>query len=275
MSRLVKQKIKKSHEDIINDPKYANDPEKLKRVLKRRKYERRLTKEGRLKCQDRNRKIELTNFLQKKSNASVLSLQDNIQRDRIFQAWQKLKEDDIKVCALDIEKANIQTVNGVKQLPIWIGVVDTQASIRFNEIVRYPVDSIVETNEKLHGVPKDIIKKAECFYNVRRKLIEVLNEYDRIIVAGGCTDFLSLGFLPDDWDCIQNKIRDVNFYYNCFHGQNQIALRYIIFCLFCKIIQDGQHSPIVDAGFTLFSYLIDMERFERIHNTTYSVMQNL
>ena len=79
-----------------------------------------------------------------------------------------------------------------------------------------------------------------------------------------------MGFSYDDWGLIRLKIRDVNTYYRCIYDTTMISLKFIIFCLFGQIIQENEHSPIVDAGFTMWAYLLDQEEFEKAQNAAIS-----
>lgn len=213
---------------------------------------------------------------EKKINEFLLSKRKTIDlsslplKQYIFEAWKSLNHKNIKVCAIDIEKCQVLTNSGeVKSLPIWISIVDEQANVVIDKLCRYPKDTIVDIGTIFHGLTWDDIKGADHFAIVRKQVMDTLIKYDRIIVAGGANDFLSMGFTPDDWDIICDKIRDVNNYYSYRTGVEQLALKYITFCLFGRIIQDGQHSPVTDAHFTLLAYLVDLENFEKVHHQTY------
>lgn len=249
--------------DIILDPNLSQEEKEKK--IKRKKKEEKLKAAGKLSRQDVNRREKIRSFLAKHSNSEILRTSDKPHARRIFEAWKELREENVKICALDIEKAKIKTMSGEKDLPVWIGLVDIEANIRFNKIIRYPVDSIVDLRTECHGLTWDIVKGAEAFGIVRKQLIPILMEYDRIIVAGGLLDFMSMGFTIDDWNFIRPRIRDINYYYSCRYNVEQLGLRFITFLLFGTIIQENAHSPIVDAGFTLYAYIIDYKEFEKVH----------
>ena len=260
--------LKRSIDDIKNDPKLTG---KQKRALIRRRKQWEKEKElGIERKQDVRRRDKRLEWLLNHSNPNqVFSLTNNIHKERLVKTIRKLTKDKIKVCGLDIEKAEVLTQLGPRQLPIWIGIVDQYGAQLINEIVRYPKDAI-KLGTIFHGITFELTLGCDHWANVKRKVIAVLKEQDIICVAGGVTDFISMGFSYDDWELIRPKIRDVNTYYRCIYDTTMISLKFITFCLFGQIIQENEHSPIVDAGFTMWAYLLDQEEFEKAQNAAIS-----
>lgn len=256
-------KIVTTIDDIRRDKNLTSKQKKA--MIDRRKRWEKEKAENKERKQDIKRRKKRLDWLAIKSNPNqVFNLQNCIHRDRIVETIRILNQKKLRVCGIDIEKSDVETVVGTKSLPIWIGIVDHDGNQLFNDIVRYPKKAI-KFGTVFHGVTFEQTRGADTWATVKRKVIAILKTQDIICVAGGVNDFISMGFDENDWEIIRPKVRDVNTYYRCVYNAPMIALKYIIFCLFGLIIQDGEHSPIVDAGFTLWSYLVDYEKFEEAH----------
>ena len=184
---------------------------------------------------------------------------------------QKLYDDDLNACAIDIENIQIKVqVPGTQQtkiiqVPCWIAIIDSSGDVVFNEFVRHPKTSIQNYLTSFHGLTWEQFKYAPIFYFVRKRVISILLKYKRIIVAGQIADFANLFFNAQDHLRLLPRIICVNSYYNCYRTHSMLGLRFIVFALFGKLFQISKHSPLMDAAFTMYLYLLDYERIEKVH----------
>ena len=177
----------------------------------------------------------------------------------------KSSEYGINICSIDIEKQTITMKNGqFKNVPIWIAIVDQFNKVVYNSFIRHPSSSNWDIQTAFHGLVYDDVKYAPNFLKVREEVLTILRRYDRIILSGHIADLSDLFLSPQDHYYLLPRIVDVSLYYNCrINSRAALGIKYSVFILFGKIFQDKFHSPIVDAAFTLWLYLIDMVRIEQ------------
>lgn len=185
----------------------------------------------------------------------------------ISKAIIKAKNLGLKVCAIDMENTKIRLKDqSIVSVPIWIAIVDGSLNIVYNEFVRHPTSSLIEKDfgTEWHGLTKKDVNQAKPFNHIRKEVIDFLRKYDRIIVSGQTGDFVNLFISINDHLQLLPKIICVSSYYNCRIANEALGLKYSSFLLFNVILQDKAHSPLIDAIYTLYLYLIDFDRIEDI-----------
>ena len=186
--------------------------------------------------------------------------------DTIVEASDQLFNQGIKICAIDTESVQVRMKNGrIKQVPCWISIVDGTGVVVFNEFAKHGKTAIANFNTRFHGLTWEHIKNAPTFKQVRAEAITILRRYDRIIVSDQTSDFVSLFISPSDHIELLPKIICVSSYYSCRANLYEtLGLKYITFLLFGELIQSREHSPIIDAAYTMYCYLLDYTRIELV-----------
>lgn len=186
----------------------------------------------------------------------------------IVRAMGEASRRNLKVCSMDVETAEVVNENGSWQVvPIWVVIIDGDGDVVYNEFIRHPGCKIYDSRFRtpIHGlVPKDI-ERGVVFSCARATIVNLLDQFDRIIVSGQYQDFETLEISPEDH--FQNylpKIVDISSYYDCHKVHERLGLKRCAFVMFNVILQSGHHSALTDAMYTLYLYLIDFHRIERI-----------
>lgn len=185
---------------------------------------------------------------------------------RLTNAACELKDLGLKVCSLDAEMVRvIMRNNVVYHVPVWLAITDGVGNVVYHEFVRHTKKSYLDWDKDkyFHGLELKDIAKAKGFKTVKREVMNIFRQYDRIIVCGQTVDFASLFLSLDDYYAILPKLICINSYYNCYLNADGIGLKYIVYILFNKVIQYNVHSPLVDAAYTLYCYLYDFARIEQ------------
>lgn len=215
------------------------------------------------KRSQRNRKyLNLKHTISMKSIHHMLPPKHLV--ETITQAAVDLDNQNIKCCAIDTESIQINMKDGkIRHAPCWISIVDASGNVVYNEFGRHPKSSVFDFNTRFHGLTWQELKDAPKFKQIRAEAIAVLRRYDRIIVSNQTVDFVNLFISPSDHLELLPKIICVSSYYSCRAKPDEaLGLKYISFLLLNTIIQEKEHSPIIDAAFTMYSYLLDYKKIE-------------
>ncbi|XP_053208079.1 uncharacterized protein LOC128392119 [Panonychus citri] len=191
--------------------------------------------------------------------------------DEILKAMAEVKKSGLNVCAMDMELARIRMKDGSPvSVPVWISIVDGSCKLVYHEFIRHPDSSIIEYDygTECHGLkPKDV-EHAKDFHCAKEEVEKLFKQYDRIIVSGQINDFASLFISIEDHLKLLPKIVCVSSYYNCRKSSDGLGIKFCAFLMLNVILQDETHSPLVDAAYTLYLYLIDFENQRTISKFT-------
>ena len=245
------------------------EKEDFKTEISYRDFVRRHRNPAKHNLKERNRKLKIhQEILQEKRNKVIkIMAPPRDYATQIGKAIVKAKDAGLTICAIDMENTKIKLKDGTTtSVPLWIAIIDGSLNVIYHEFVRHPTSSLIDKDfgTEWHGLTKKDVNQAKPFNHVRKEVIDFLRRYDRIIVSGQTGDFVSLFISINDHLQLLPKIVCVSSYYNCRIANDALGLKFASFLMFNTILQDEAHSPLVDAAFTLYLYLIDFDRIEHV-----------
>ena len=178
----------------------------------------------------------------------------------------KAEKMGLKICAIDLENCKLRMKNDEPySAPLWVSIIDASGRIAYHDIIRHPTSAIVDFGTKFHHLKPEDASKGRGFKEARRTIINILRQYDRIIVSGQTGDFVNIFLSINDHLFLLPRIVCVASYFNTrILSKQSLGLKYISFLLFNVELQKAYHSPLIDAAYTLYAYLLDFERIEAV-----------